>query len=315
MHDIIHVAVGVIKNSQGQVLLAKRPLDTHQGGLWEFPGGKVEDGENVNDALRRELREEIAIDVVSAEPLIKIQYRYPDKHVLLDVWQVTAFSGHAVGNEGQTVIWVEPDQLTQADTYSLPAANKPIVKAIVLPDQMMITGDFANQQDFRTKLENALVAGIRLVQFRAPQLEERDKVALFVDAKTLCQRRGAKLLFNGSLSTFSSLQTDGYHLSSRELMKCDRRPGTEHVLLGASCHNAEELAQAQILGVDYVTLSPVLPTQSHPDVTPLGWETFAELTAATNVPVYALGGLSERDVKVTKIAGGQGVAAIRAYWH
>ena len=85
---VIHVAVGAIRNGQGEFLLARRPEHLHQGGLWEFPGGKVETGETVEVALRRELQEELAITVGQATPLIKIRHDYGDKRVLLDVWRV-----------------------------------------------------------------------------------------------------------------------------------------------------------------------------------------------------------------------------------
>ncbi|WP_390615298.1 8-oxo-dGTP diphosphatase MutT [Maricurvus nonylphenolicus] len=123
----IHVAAGVILSAGGNILLALRPQTAHQGGLWEFPGGKVETGEPVADALARELREELAISVTDCEQLIEVSHDYPDKSVLLDVWLVTAFTGEPVGNEGQTVRWVSPEKLSD---YQFPAANVPIVEAV-----------------------------------------------------------------------------------------------------------------------------------------------------------------------------------------
>ena len=101
-----HVVAAVIVNGSQEVLLAKRPLDRHQGGLWEFPGGKVERGEDVRAALMRELNEELGIIIQDARPLIKIRHAYPDKAVLLDVWRVTAFAGEPHGREGQPIEWV-----------------------------------------------------------------------------------------------------------------------------------------------------------------------------------------------------------------
>lgn len=123
----IHVAAGVIVSKSGDILLALRPQTAHQGGLWEFPGGKVEAGEPVADALTRELQEELAITVTDCVPLIEVSHDYPDKSVLLDVWLVTKFDGEPVGNEGQTVRWVAPEQLA---SYEFPAANVPIVEAV-----------------------------------------------------------------------------------------------------------------------------------------------------------------------------------------
>ncbi len=124
----VHVAAAVIEDSLGQIFLAKRPDDKHQGGLWEFPGGKVEANETAAEALKRELFEEIGIEVIAAEPFIQIPYHYPDKSVLLDVFHVTSFRGDAWGKEGQSVKWVPKHQL---HNYSFPAANKPILEAIL----------------------------------------------------------------------------------------------------------------------------------------------------------------------------------------
>ncbi len=125
--NVVHVAVGVILDDQGRVLLARRPVQVHQGGLWEFPGGKVDAGESVAEALARELTEELAIQVEATQPLLEIRHDYPDKSVLLDVWLVTAFEGDPRGNEGQPIEWAEVKQLAD---YEFPAANQAIVSAL-----------------------------------------------------------------------------------------------------------------------------------------------------------------------------------------
>lgn len=124
---IIHVAVGVILNAENRILIALRPEDTHQGGLWEFPGGKVECHETVESALDRELFEELGLRVTACKPLTKIQHDYTDKSVLLDVWWVNQFEGVAEGKEGQPLRWVSAEELSD---YRFPAANKPIISAV-----------------------------------------------------------------------------------------------------------------------------------------------------------------------------------------
>ena len=124
----IHVAVGVIVSPDGKILLALRPEHAHLGGLWEFPGGKVEEGEAVDIALARELQEELAITVTACEPLVEIKHDYPDRAVLLDVWLVSAFTGEPCGNENQEIRWVAPAALME---YQFPAANVPIVMAVL----------------------------------------------------------------------------------------------------------------------------------------------------------------------------------------
>ncbi|MGS0682447.1 8-oxo-dGTP diphosphatase MutT [Shewanella sp. 125m-7] len=128
MSKLIHVAVGVIQDSTKRILLAKRPEHLHQGGKWEFPGGKVEDAETTSQALIRELKEEVNLDVISTEPMMEIHHDYGDKQVFLDIHWVTHFSGEAQGLEGQQVRWVDKEKLTQ---YEFPEANKAILTKIL----------------------------------------------------------------------------------------------------------------------------------------------------------------------------------------
>lgn len=123
----MHVAVGIIINQQGEVLIAQRPANKYKPGLWEFPGGKVEANENAFQALHRELKEEIGIEVISAEPWLQIHYDYGDRKVFLDTWKVTEFEGKPFGAEGQPVRWVKVEELKQ---YEFPAGNQLILSEL-----------------------------------------------------------------------------------------------------------------------------------------------------------------------------------------
>ncbi|MDC1436084.1 8-oxo-dGTP diphosphatase MutT [Gammaproteobacteria bacterium] len=125
MPEILHVAVGIIRNDKGEVLIALRDKNQHQGGLWEFPGGKVEAGENLAVALSRELQEELDLEVLSSSPLLKVEHDYGDKQVLLDVCLVESFQGKAKGKEGQAICWVS---LKELENYQFPQANREIVR-------------------------------------------------------------------------------------------------------------------------------------------------------------------------------------------
>ncbi|MFT5709218.1 MAG: 8-oxo-dGTP diphosphatase [Oceanospirillaceae bacterium] len=125
----IHVVAAVIFNSTGQVYLTKRPLKVHQGGLWEFPGGKVEVGESQLVALHRELLEELGIEINSAKAFISIPFEYPDKAILLDVFTVDDYQGEPWGKEGQQGAWFALADLAQLE---FPAANKPILEKLRL---------------------------------------------------------------------------------------------------------------------------------------------------------------------------------------
>ncbi|WP_049723585.1 8-oxo-dGTP diphosphatase MutT [Gilvimarinus polysaccharolyticus] len=126
----VHVAVGVLTDPSGKILIAKRPQATHQGGLWEFPGGKVEQGESVQQTLTRELYEELDVHCSEFLSVIQVSHDYGDKQVLLDVYRVVTFTGKPIGKEGQPLCWVTVDEL---DHYDFPAANYPIISALQRP--------------------------------------------------------------------------------------------------------------------------------------------------------------------------------------
>jgi len=233
MTNLIHVAVAVIRNPAGQVFITLRPEHVHQGGLWEFPGGKVEKGESVFEALRREIHEENAIDIQRARPLIKIPFRYPDKQVLLDVWEVLEFSGTAHGREGQACRWVNAGELSQ---IAFPAANKAIITAVQLPAVYLITPEpGANTQDFLQQLESRLASGITLLQLRAKHLESDHYIHLANEVVELCHRYHASVLLNHDPAVLAKVPADGIHLTARRLMQLEGRPIAESLWLAASC--------------------------------------------------------------------------------
>ncbi len=125
--DVIDVAVAVVRDGEGRVLLTRRREDAHQGGLWEFPGGKREAGESIAAALARELREELAIELRSHAPLLTVEHDYGDKRVRLDVQLVHEFGGDPVPCEGQPMRWVSVLELSD---YAFPKANVPIVEQL-----------------------------------------------------------------------------------------------------------------------------------------------------------------------------------------
>ena len=124
----LHVAVGVLTDAEGRILLARRPAELHQGGLWEFPGGKVEPGETVFEALGRELKEELGISVEASSPLLEVRHDYGDRQVFLDVHRVTAWQGEPRGVEGQPLAWTLPSSLRDFD---FPKANVAIVESLI----------------------------------------------------------------------------------------------------------------------------------------------------------------------------------------
>lgn len=312
MSHVIHVAAAAITNDQNEVLLSLRDAHVHQGGLWEFPGGKLETGESVYDALVRELDEELGIQLKQAQPLIKIQHAYEDCVVLLDVWKVLDYLGEPHGREQQSVKWQAIDTL---DASMMPAADVPIIHALQLPDHYLITPQpDENISEYLQQLEFCLQSGIRLIQLRAPHLSDTDYRNLAVDVKQLTQRHQARLMINHSLEMFEHINADGLHLTASQLLALKKRPVPDKNWLSASCHNQQELEQAYELGVDFVMLSPVLPTKSHPGAPTLGWENFQALAEKASMPVYALGGMTPEMMARAKQNGAQGIAGIRSLW-
>ncbi len=313
-NTFIHVAVAAVVNNRGEVLVGQRKQGTHLGGYWEFPGGKLELGESVAEALCRELKEELGIVPLSSRPLIRTRHHYPEKSVLLDVWKVEAYSGRPAGVEGQCIEWRALDRL---DPDVFPPADVPIINALSLPSRYLITGEFTSAADFEQKLSAALRTGIELVQLRLEhhwlQTHTRSMALEIVELCTgLCNQHGVKLMLNLPDELVSSTAY-GIHLNSRRLLKTRRRPAGN--LVSASCHGRQELEHAQSIGVDFAVLSPVQKTRSHPDAQPLGWETFQQLVDGINIPVYALGGVTADDIEQAWRFGGQGVAGISAFWN
>ncbi len=303
----LHVAVGVIKRSDGKVLIARRPDHVHQGGLWEFPGGKVETGESVEQALKRELNEELGIEAQPLEPLIKIPYRYPDRSVLLDVWTVDVFSGQAKGLEGQKVEWVGLDELSH---YVFPPANKPIITALLLPRFYAVL-EGTTEAEALANLERILSKDVSLIQFRLKKLKTTLNKPFLQALLQQAQQKNCRVLLNSHLFEFHE-EGIGLHLTGRDLVTGFSLPEGVSIL-AASCHNERELALAAKAGVDFAVIAPVQKTTTHPDAPELGWERFGQLAEKAVFPVYALGGVNIADLDRALHAGAQGIAAIRAF--
>ncbi len=306
--EFLHVAVGVVWDKAGRVMIALRHDAAHQGGLWEFPGGKIEAGETVEQALSRELEEELDISVQKMTPLIKIKHQYSDLKVQLDVWTVLDFAGKATGLEGQKIQWVFPEQLKQ---YSFPEANKPIIATVRLADEYAILNAIEEKvlvQQFNTLLER----GVKLIQARIKLLPEDAVIRFFEWAMPLCQEQGVKLLLNSAVNGANKVHANGIHLTASDMLALTQKP-ENYAWVAASCHNLLELQYAEAMGVDFVVLAPVLLTTTHPDVKPLGWAQFEQLTEMTNLPVFALGGLKRTDKKKAQMSGAIGLAGISMF--
>lgn len=302
MTKVTEVAAAVIEWPDGEFLLACRPEGKPYPGYWEFPGGKIEPGEDARAALVRELREELGIEVREATPWITRGFTYTHATVRLHFFRVTAWDGEPRPLEDQGIAWQHPGATTVSPM--LPA-NAPVLAALALPPLMLVTS--ASDTSF-----DAWIAGLAGILARdrvIVQVREKGLDALRVQhllSRTLARTEpfGCPVVVNSACGRFA--QADGVHLTAADLAAATQRPGT--AIAGASCHDRTELEKAATLGLDYAILGPVKPTASHPGAPGLGWSAFADLVRDLPMPVYGIGGLTRVDLAEARRHGAHGIA-------
>ena len=307
----VHVVAGVIRDARGRVLLARRTEGRDLAGLWEFPGGKVEPGESAEAALVRELREELGIEARVDAALIRVPQRYPDKRLLLDVRHIR-FTGTPKGLDGQALAWAPPHTLAG---YPMPPADRPVVAALLKPDRYLVTPAPEDDQAWLAALARALARGVRCVQLRAHGLDARRWSRLVAQAVALCREAGVETLLNGDAALAGRVGI-GLHLRSAQLHQAGIGEAIAPLKaagrsIGASCHDVQDLLQAERLGCDFAVLGPLLQTRTHPGAAGIGWDAFAAMRERVSLPVHAIGGLGSDDIGIARAHGAQGIAAIR----
>ena len=311
----------VYDDARGKVLVARRPRHSHLGGMLEFPGGKVRSDETAFQALKRELFEEINIDIRDCSPLISFDYDYPDKPLRFSVWKVHGWTGQLQGKEGQVTQWVDLSSLAAAD---FPPANKGIIAACKLPALYLITPDLDDYTPaFVDELREYVASGVRLVQYRSKKSSYRKPAV--IEMMGICRSRGAELILNSTPEFAVEVGAGGVHLTSERLLELTGRPLPYGSWVAASCHNMHELMHAVKIDVDFCVLSqvkkkePVAARGSSSQAAiftdnTLGWDGFSEMVRQIPVPVYALGGMKLSDLGRARQLGGQGIALISDVW-
>ena len=292
----------MLERPDGAFLLAQRPTGKVYAGYWEFPGGKVEPGEDPARALSRELQEELGIDVQRAYPWLERVYTYPHGTVRLNFFRVTAWQGEPHPREDQAIAWQRRGASSAAPM--LPA-NAPVLAALSLPFEYAIT-DAARLgiPQMLERLERRLAGGLKLLQVREPSLSPPERELFTAQVIGLAHRYGCRVLAKAPFPG-----TDGRHFTAAELMALVARPADG--LAAASCHTRAELERAMDLGLDLAVVGPVLEKG---DGQPLGWERFAVLVRGASIPVFAIGGLRPGDLEQAWRCGAHGLAMIRASW-
>jgi 8-oxo-dGTP diphosphatase len=314
----IDVAAGLILRKDGSLLLAQRPGDKPWPGWWELPGGKIEAGESPLQALARELKEELGIDVTHATPWVTYTHEYPKTIVRLAFCRVTEWVGEPTGLEGQQLAWVDP-AMPLAVGPLLPATEPPL-RWLALPDRYLLTsiGRSENLARFLERLDAALDDGVRLVQFREPAMAPNAGAdsnpglcySAFRAVLDRCRAAGARCLVNSAHPESWWNEADGVHLRAADAAARVPARAAEK-LVGVSVHTAADLPLAHAAGADFVVLGHVLETPSHPDRPGMGWDRFAAIASQAALPVFAIGGQSADTMEEAKRHGAHGIAGIR----
>lgn len=316
----IDVAVGVILRPDGRVLLGQRPADKAWPAWWELPGGKIEPGEDVHQALVRELQEELGIQVTESTPWVTYVHEYPKTIVRLAFHKVTAWEGEPRGMENQALAWTHPQQPLEVGPV-LPATEPPL-RWLTFSKYYLLShiGSAAGLEAWLHRLDTALSKGVGFVQFREPEWqarahqdesEQHHLEAAFHQVLERCRKAGAQCLVNSVHPESWWSVADGVHLRSSDVIRRRALP-PKPALRAASVHNEQERQAAAEMAVDFMVVGHVCPTPSHPDSEPLGWGRFAQLSQGAGCPVYAIGGQSPATLPTAEQHGAQGVAFLRA---
>ena len=299
----IQVACAIIWRD-GQILLSKRHQNSHQGGLWEFPGGKFETGEDPKACLNRELEEELGIRIRDAEFMFQIPWDYGDKAIRLWVYEVFAFDGEPQGLEGQPVQWFS---VGAVKTLQFPKANDAIVRAIGLPRMMRIYDPSLMLEPvmWGTQTENrcllyfrGLLPDIELENAIDAALSRGHQLILTLD-QLPCFRPGCGVHLR---------KTDPVSDALGQFEKLN-----EPWPITAGIRHERDIERQRMWPSDALLISPVRETPSHDDMQPLGWERFSELARKVGVPAYALGGMTRDDQSIVTEHAGFGIAGIRGF--
>ncbi len=307
---LIDVAVGVLITPDHQVLLASRPEGKPYAGWWEFPGGKLEAGESVAQALARELHEELNFDILNAFPWVTLEHVYEHAHVRLHFTRVTLWQGQPSAREGQQFAWFS---LKGELPKPLLPATVPTLRWLQLPSVIGISyANVIGLASFIQAFERQLVQGLKALIVREPDWSDEQVDTLLQALLPRAREHQAQIFVSSRHARRLWYGADGVHLRSADAAVLTQRPDLEWV--GVSVHGAQEINHAAALKADFCVLGSVMPTATHPGTPTLGWPGFMQTKGHNALPVYAIGGLRRTDLDIAQAHGAHGVALMRDLW-
>jgi 8-oxo-dGTP diphosphatase len=302
----VDVAVGVLRSPDGRVLLAERKAGKDAAGFWELPGGQIDPGETAADAAARELLEEVGVRALELAPWRVYEHDFPSKRLRLHWFHVPRWSGEPSGREGQRVAWVDPARPTVGP---LLPSNEIVFATLALPELVAVArvnGAPGAPGELLARIPSLVADGLRLLIVRAPELAPAQRVQLTRRLRELRRGTPLRLVLSGTALEARQAGACGLHSTAAALAGAIERPPTP--LWAVSAHSARDLERASAVGADVALVSPVLPSTSHPEDEPFGWDGLRTMVAASPLPVYAQGGLAPGDIGAARAAGALGVA-------
>ena len=292
----IHVAIAILFH-QTQVLVGWREAKQHQGNKYEFPGGKVEQGELPVEACRREVIEEVGIDIEQWQAFDFISHEYEDVIVNLHIFHASVQPEQLAGIKQQWR-WYSRDELSE---LNFPKANQAMIQKLQWPRRIKISEDLSHLNNLETD---------QMLYWRVMASPEHISQLQQIPVDQL-----SRLIINQELwSQLNELQQQTIrtlHLKQSQLMQLQKGELAGGYRYLAACHDLEALKHAENIGCEAALLSPVLATETHPDTAALGWEKFKQMAEQVQIPVFALGGIKAEDLDHAQNQHAYGIAGIR----
>ena len=306
----VNVSVAVLINTNHQVLLAQRPPSKPWEGWWEFPGGKIEKNETSVDALYREIYEEIGVKITQFEKWVTRSFTFRGNHITLHFFKVFKWEGKVTAKENQKLVWT---YLQKPKVSPILPANLFIQKAFDIPKYYAITNlSETSKKVFFNRLQKKISDGLKMVQVREKNISYNEFKIFSREVIKVCKKKNVKVIINSDVNLAYELKADGVHLTSKDLLNIKIIP--KDLIVSASCHTKDEVDFADKLNINFLVLSAVKKTLSHPGIQPIGWNKFRKIVNIVNTPIFALGGLGINDYEVALNSGAIGIASQRLIW-